>query len=120
MHLTLTHNHTLSLSLSLTLSSTSSPSERMALSPNGRFLTPLVTYIPAWILAFPLHLFRLLPLSWRKSFLRFYFQGRGHIPECIYNATLTLAQPTSVANTLELYYEEANTVIDLDLGKGLE
>lgn len=89
--------------------------ERMAASPNGRFLTPLVTYIPSWILAFPLHLFRLLPVSWRKSFLRFYFRGRGLIPECILRATLSLARPQSVANTLELYYEEANTVVDLDL-----
>jgi len=89
--------------------------ERMAVSPNGRFLTPLVTYIPSWILAFPLHLFRLLPFSWRKSFVRFYFRGRGLIPECILRATMSLARPQSVANSLELYYEEANTVVDLDL-----
>ena len=89
----------------------------MAVSPNGRFLTPLVTYLPAWLIAFPLHLFRLLPVSWRQSFLRFYFRGRGHIPDCIYQATLTLAQPRAVANVLELYYEESYTVVDLDLGE---
>jgi len=89
--------------------------ERMALSPNGRFLTPLVTYIPSWILAFPLHLFRLLPQSWRRFLVRFYFRGRGHIPDCVYRATLTLARPQSVANSLHLYYEEAYTVIEPDL-----
>lgn len=89
--------------------------ERMAVSPNGRFLTPLVTYIPSWLLAFPLHLFRLLPVSWRRSFLRFYFRGRGLVPDCILAATLSLTTPQCVANVLDLYYEEANTVVDLDL-----
>jgi len=89
--------------------------ERMAVSPNGRFLTPLVTHIPSWFLALPFYIFQLFPVSWRQAILRFYFSGRGVIPDCIYKASLVLAQPQTAANCLELYYEESYTVVNLDI-----
>jgi len=87
--------------------------ERMALSPNGQFFTPLLKYF-RWTV--PLLTFPLLFLSYKiKRFLVERYFGLGQIPRCAVEATIKLLSTTACGNCLYLANIEMRSVCELDV-----
>ena len=86
--------------------------ERLALSPNGQFFTPLLKYF-RWMT--PLVTFPLLFLPYRiKRFLvEKYFGVR--FPQCAIEATVKLLSPSSCGNSVYLSSIEMQSVCELDI-----
>jgi len=87
--------------------------ERMALSPNGQFLTPLLKYFRWTVLlaTFPL-LF--LPHRIIQFLVERYFR-LCQIPQCAIEATIKLLSTTACGNCLYLANIEMHSVCELDV-----
>ena len=87
--------------------------ERMAVSPNGQFFTPLLKYF-RWTIT--LLTFPLLFLSYRiKQFLVQRYFGLGQIPQCAVEAIVKLLSTTACQNCLYLANIEMHSVCELDV-----
>jgi len=86
--------------------------ERMAISPNGKWTTPLVTYVP-FIPTFFAYLSLCLPEDFRLKLIRWYFR-RLSIPQCISEATLHFFQPSVVKSSIRLAKDEMDKVVDIN------
>ena len=95
--------------------------ERLAQTPNGQFLTPLLKYF-RWII--PLVTLPLLFIPYRvKQFLVQRYFGDGQIPKCAVDATIKLLSPSSCRNCIHLASIEMQSVCTLDIetvGKNID
>ena len=88
--------------------------ERMAVSPNGRIYTPLLKYA-RWLAPIFARTVGIIPASYKRKLLEWHFDEEG-MPESVYEATLCLFNPCTLANSLYMAHCEMQTVKDLDEG----
>ena len=86
--------------------------ERLARTPRGRLVHPLVTYFH-WLvplLAYPL---RFVRASMKEAIVRWYFRGRS-VPSCVTDGTMQLFHSGFIINSLRLTRSEFATLGDAD------
>lgn len=86
--------------------------ERMAVSPNGRVYTPLLKYA-RWLAPILARTLGVFPASYKRKLLEWHFDEEA-MPESVYEATLCLVNPFTLANSLYMAHYEMQTVKDLD------
>ncbi|KAJ8897446.1 hypothetical protein PR048_002792 [Dryococelus australis] len=86
--------------------------ERLATSPNGKFLTNLILPVVP-VIVFLAWIFALLPMTVRRGLLHVYFAVRRSRDDAI-NATLDLIDPTVLRNVFFFAADEMSRVVDLD------
>ena len=87
--------------------------ERMALSPRGRSLSPIIKYI-GWAAPLPVYLiYYLIPTFLKNAIIRWYFKGMS-VAESVIEATLLISHPATIRNIANMGYEELQNVTEAD------
>ena len=87
--------------------------ERMANTPKGSVVTPLLRYL-RWLSPLAtIPLYYLLPLRLKAALTSFAFRGK-EVPDCAMRATLRLVSPMTVANALYMGHTEMQGVREAD------
>ena len=86
--------------------------ERMAESPKGQVATPLLRYL-RWLGTLLVQIASYLSPHLQYRIILWYFKGRN-VPDCIYNATMTLFDPFCVSNVMYMANLEMQQVSRLD------
>jgi pimeloyl-ACP methyl ester carboxylesterase len=86
--------------------------ERMAISPNGKWATPLLTYFQFLPISFA-YFSTFLSNEFKVKLIRWYMKG-SNIPECVYKATLDLFEPSVVRASMRLAKDEMEKVVDIN------
>lgn len=86
--------------------------ERMAISPNGKVFTPLLKYT-RWLAPVTAKILSFIPDRYKRKLLEWHFSGKS-LPESVYDATLSLFNPFTLANSLYLAHNEMQIVRELD------
>ncbi|XP_054848722.1 lipid droplet-associated hydrolase [Eublepharis macularius] len=87
--------------------------ERMALSPQGKFLSPLLCQL-RYILYMPIFLMTLLPERVKSSLVRFLLRGLKYQDESSIMASLDLANMDCMANVMYMASQELRKVVERD------
>lgn len=85
--------------------------ERMAVSPNGVSMTPLLRYL-RWLIVAAALLLVVLPEEIRKAFIRFHFR-KVDVAECLYKGVLHTLTPWTANFTTYLARIEMGQVTEL-------
>jgi xanthine dehydrogenase/oxidase len=86
--------------------------ERMAATPNGRFVTPLVNYFK-WFAVSTVSVVSYFPQSFMKFLVQWWFSGRN-VQDGVVDTTLRLLNSEASSNSLEMARCEMAEVTDLD------
>lgn len=86
--------------------------ERMAVTPNGRYVTPLLNYFK-WFAVSTVSLVSYLPQSITKSLVQWWFSGR-RVHDGVVDTTLRLLNADTSCNSLEMARCEMDEVTELD------
>ena len=84
--------------------------ERMALTDQGRFHTPVLQYL-RWLCPLVIYPVSFFPDSLVEPVLRWHFKGRD-IPECIIKATKELVSSSAISVITNMANEEMQTVVE--------
>ena len=89
--------------------------EKMAISPNGQFVTPTLKYFRGLGMWFVRGI-SYMPTKLRAQMIKRHFNDPNFndIPECIYSATLGFVNPYCVYNSLNLAHMEMRDVVNCD------
>ncbi|XP_015265563.1 PREDICTED: lipid droplet-associated hydrolase [Gekko japonicus] len=87
--------------------------ERMAQSPQGKIMTPLLCQF-RYIVYMPIYLIMLLPQKIKSILVRFVLRGLKHHDESSVMASLDLANMDCVANVMYLASQEMRKVVERD------
>ncbi|XP_020895474.1 lipid droplet-associated hydrolase [Exaiptasia diaphana] len=86
--------------------------ERMAASPNGRYVTPFVNYFK-WLAVSTVSFVSYFPQSFMKSLVQWWFSGRC-VQDDVVDTTLRLLSSEASSNSLEMARCEMAEVTELD------
>lgn len=86
--------------------------EHMALTPNGRYVTPFLNYFK-WLAVSTVSLVSYLPQSITKTLVQWWFSGR-RIQDGVVDTTLRLLNTDASSNSLEMARCEMDEVTELD------
>lgn len=86
--------------------------ERMAESPKGQVATPLLKYL-RWLGTLIVQGLSYLSPHLQFRMILWYFRGRS-VPDCIYNASMSLFDPFCVSNVMFMANMEMQKVVNLD------
>lgn len=87
--------------------------ERMAISPKGQVMTPLLKFF-RWITLMFVYFLSFLSHEAKYRILLWYFKGKDVYPKCIYNASMNIFDLKCIDNITYMASEEMKTVTDLD------
>ena len=87
--------------------------ERMAISPSGRYVTPMVTYFK-WFAIATVAAFSCLPEFVKKGLVQWWLSGRKNLMLSSVDSVLKLLTPRSVNGCLTMAHDEMKEVVDLD------
>ncbi|KAJ8322271.1 hypothetical protein KUTeg_000742 [Tegillarca granosa] len=86
--------------------------ERMAESPKGEIATPMLRYL-RWLGILVIHFLSYLSPHVQYRMILWYFKNRK-VPNCIYNACMSLFDPFCVGNVMYMANQEMQVVKELD------
>ena len=87
--------------------------ERMAISPSGRYVTPMVTYFK-WFAIAAVTAFSCLPEFVKKGLVQWWLSNRKNLMLSSVNSVLKLLTPQSVNGCLTMARDEMKEVVDPD------
>ena len=87
--------------------------ERMAISPSGRYVTPMVTYFK-WFALAAVTAFSCLPEFVKKGLVQWWLSNRENLMLSSVDSVLKLLTPQSVNGCLTMAHDEMKEVDDLD------
>ena len=85
----------------------------MAISPSGRYVTPMVTYFK-WFTISAVAAFSFLPAFVRKGLVQWWLSNRTNLMLSSVDSVLKLLTPQPVNGCLTMAQDEMNEVVDLD------
>ena len=87
--------------------------ERMATSPKGSVVTPMLKYC-GWVASWSIYpVYYLLPTKLQHWLTRWYF-GQKNVHECTIKATLKLIEPWAVSHAVSMGRSEMDSVVHAD------
>lgn len=87
--------------------------ERMATSPKGSVVTPMLRYL-GWIATWSIYpVYYLIPESIQQWLTKWYF-GQKNVPKCAIKATMKLIDPWAVAHAINMGKSEMAKVVHAD------
>ena len=87
--------------------------ERMAISPSGRYVTPLVTYFK-WLAIASSAAFSILPAFVKEFLVRWWLNDRKQLSLSSVESILKLLTPQSIDGVFTMAQHEMKEVVDLD------
>ena len=87
--------------------------ERMAISPSGRYVTPMVTYFK-WCVIATVTVFSFLPEFVKKGLVQWWLSNRKNLMLNSVDSVLKLLTPQPVNGCLTMAQDEMKEVVDLD------
>lgn len=87
--------------------------ERMAISPSGRYVTPMVTYFK-WLALSAVTAFSILPECVKKGLVRWWFSNRKKSSHSSVDSVLKLLTPQSINGCLTMAGDEMKEVVNPD------
>lgn len=87
--------------------------ERMAISPSGRYVTPMVTYFK-WFAIGAVTAFSFLPEFVKKGLVQWWLSNRKNLMLSSVDSVLKLLTPQSVNGCLTMAQDEMKEVVDPD------
>ena len=87
--------------------------ERMAISPSGRYVTPMLTYFK-WFAIAAVTAFSCLPEFVKKGLVQWWLSNRENLMLSSVDSVLKLLTPQSVNGCLTMTHDEMKQVDDLD------
>ena len=87
--------------------------ERMAISPSGRYVTPLVTYFK-WLAIASSAAFSILPAFVKEFLVRWWLNDRKRLSLSSVESILKLLTPQSIDGVFTMAQHEMKEVVDLD------
>ena len=87
--------------------------ERMAISPSGRYVTPMVTYFK-WFAIAAVTAFSCLPEFVKKGLVQWWLSSKKNLMSSLVDTVLKLLTPQSVNGCLTMAHDEMREVVDPD------
>jgi len=87
--------------------------ERMAISPSGRYVTPMVTYFK-WFAIAAVTVFSCLPEFVKKGLVQWWLSNKKNLMLSSVDSVLKLLTPQSVSGCLTMARDEMKEVVDPD------
>ena len=87
--------------------------EKMAISPSGRYVTPIVAYFK-WFAIATVTAFSCLPEFVKKELVQWWLSNRKNLMLSSVDSLLKLLTPRSVNCCLTMAHDEMKEVVDLD------
>ena len=87
--------------------------ERMAVSPNGRYVMPMVTYFK-WLAVSAVAAFSILPDFFKQSLVKWWLSDRENLMLSSVESVLKLLTPQSVNGVVTMAHDEMKEVVHPD------